>query len=53
MLRLKTNYHEKALERDMNMDLKSMLGPVYPLDRWQEAMEAHKTMQYAKVLIKC
>jgi len=35
------------------LDLKSILGPVYPLERWKEAMDAHNTMQYAKVLIKC
>ena len=35
------------------LDLKSMIGPVYPLDKFQEALEAHKTMQFAKVLVKC
>ena len=35
------------------LDLKSLLGPVYPLDRFQEAFDAHNTMQYAKVLVKC
>jgi (R,R)-butanediol dehydrogenase/meso-butanediol dehydrogenase/diacetyl reductase len=35
------------------LDLKSLLGPVYPLERFQEAFDAHNTMQYAKVLVKC
>jgi threonine dehydrogenase-like Zn-dependent dehydrogenase len=43
----------KAVDLLPKLDLKSMLGPTYPLEKWEEAMEAHKTMQYAKVLIKC
>ena len=43
----------RAVDLLPKLDLKSLLGPVFPLDRWQEAMEAHKTMQYAKVLVKC
>ena len=35
------------------LDLKSLLGPVYPLEKFQEAFDAHNTMQYAKVLVKC
>jgi 2-desacetyl-2-hydroxyethyl bacteriochlorophyllide A dehydrogenase len=43
----------RAVDILPKLDLKPLLGPVYPLERWQEAMEAHKTMQWAKVLIKC
>ncbi len=35
------------------LDIKSLLGPVFPLERFREAFDAHNTMQYAKVLIKC
>jgi hypothetical protein len=30
-----------------------MMGPVFPLEKWREAVEAHKTMEYARVLVKC
>jgi L-iditol 2-dehydrogenase len=43
----------RAVDIMPQLDLKSLLGPVYPLERWQEAMDAHRTMQYAKVLVKC
>ena len=43
----------RAVDILPKLDLKSMLGPVYPLERFQEALEAHKTMQHAKVLVKC
>jgi threonine dehydrogenase-like Zn-dependent dehydrogenase len=43
----------RAVDILPQLDLKSLLGPVYPLERWQEAMDAHRTMQYAKVLVKC
>jgi threonine dehydrogenase-like Zn-dependent dehydrogenase len=47
------NLFPRAVDILPKLDLKSMLGPVYPLERWQEAIEAHKTMQFARVLIKC
>lgn len=43
----------RAVDLLPQLDLKSMLGPVFPLERWQEAIEAHNTMEYAKVLVKC
>ena len=47
------NLFPRAVDILPKLDLKSMLGPVYPLEKWQDAIEAHKTMQYARVLIKC
>jgi 2-desacetyl-2-hydroxyethyl bacteriochlorophyllide A dehydrogenase len=47
------NLFPRAVDIAPRLDLKSMLGPVYPLEQWQEAIEAHKTMQYARVLVKC
>jgi (R,R)-butanediol dehydrogenase/meso-butanediol dehydrogenase/diacetyl reductase/L-iditol 2-dehydrogenase len=47
------NLFPRAVDIAPKLDLKSMLGPVYPLERWEEAIEAHKTMQYARVLVKC
>jgi 2-desacetyl-2-hydroxyethyl bacteriochlorophyllide A dehydrogenase len=47
------NLFPRAVDILPKLDLKSMLGPVYPLERWKEAIEAHKTMQYARVLVKC
>ncbi len=35
------------------LDLKSMLGPTYPLDKFQEAFDAHNSKQYVRVLVKC
>jgi 2-desacetyl-2-hydroxyethyl bacteriochlorophyllide A dehydrogenase len=43
----------RAVDILPKLDLKSMLGPVFPLEKWQDAIKAHQTMQYAKVLIKC
>ncbi len=43
----------RAVDILPKLDLKSLLGPVYPLERFQEALNAHKTMQYVKVLVKC
>ncbi len=43
----------RAVDVLPKLDLKSMIGPVFPLDRFQEALDAHNTMQYAKVLVKC
>ncbi len=43
----------RAVDILPKLDLKSLLGPVYPLERFQEAFDAHNTMQYAKVLVKC
>jgi (R,R)-butanediol dehydrogenase/meso-butanediol dehydrogenase/diacetyl reductase/L-iditol 2-dehydrogenase len=47
------NLFPRAVNILPKLDLKSMLGPVYPLEKWQEAIDAHKTMQYARVLVKC
>ena len=47
------NLFPRAVDILPKLDLKSMLGPVFPLERWQDAIEAHKTMQYARVLVKC
>ena len=43
----------RAVDILPKLELKAMIGPVYPLERFREALEAHKTMQYAKVLVKC
>jgi len=48
-----SNLFPRAVDILPKLDLKSMLGPVYPLEKWQEALDAHKTMEYARVLIKC
>ena len=47
------NLFPRAVDILPKLDLKSMLGPVYPLAKWREAIEAHKTMKYARVLVKC
>jgi threonine dehydrogenase-like Zn-dependent dehydrogenase len=47
------NLFPRAVDILPKLDLKSMLGPVYPLEKWHEAIEAHKTMEYARVLVKC
>ena len=44
---------QRAVDILPKLDLKSLLGPVYPLEKFMDAIEAHKTMQYAKVLVKC
>jgi threonine dehydrogenase-like Zn-dependent dehydrogenase len=44
---------QRAVDILPKLDLKSLLGPVYPLEKFMYAIEAHKTMQYAKVLVKC
>jgi 2-desacetyl-2-hydroxyethyl bacteriochlorophyllide A dehydrogenase len=48
-----SNLFPRAVDILPNLELKSMLGPVFPLEKWQEAIDAHKTMEYARVLIKC
>jgi len=48
-----SNLFPRAVDILPSLELKSMLGPVYPLEKWQEAIDAHKTMEYARVLIKC
>jgi 2-desacetyl-2-hydroxyethyl bacteriochlorophyllide A dehydrogenase len=48
-----SNLFPRAVDILPKLDLKSMLGPVFPLEKWQDAIEAHKTMQYARVLVKC
>jgi len=48
-----SNLFPRAVDILPKLDLKSMLGPTYPLDRFQEAFDAHNTMEYARVLIKC
>jgi 2-desacetyl-2-hydroxyethyl bacteriochlorophyllide A dehydrogenase len=48
-----SNLFPRAVDILPKLNLKDMLGPVYPLEKWQEAIEAHKTMQYARVLVKC
>jgi 2-desacetyl-2-hydroxyethyl bacteriochlorophyllide A dehydrogenase len=47
------NLFPRAVDILPKLDLKPMLGPVYPLEKWQEAIDAHKTMQHARVLVKC
>jgi len=47
------NLFPRAVDILPKLDLKSMSGPVYPLEKWREAIEAHMTMQYARVLVKC
>ncbi|MGD9143576.1 MAG: zinc-binding dehydrogenase [Dehalococcoidia bacterium] len=47
------NLFPRAVDIAPKLDLKSMLGPVYPLEKWQEAIDAHMTMQHARVLVKC
>ena len=47
------NLFPRAVDIASELDLKSMLGPVYPLEKWQEAIDAHKTIEYARVLVKC
>jgi 2-desacetyl-2-hydroxyethyl bacteriochlorophyllide A dehydrogenase len=47
------NIFPKAVGILPKMNLKAMLGPVFPLENFMEAIEAHKTGQYAKVLVKC
>jgi 2-desacetyl-2-hydroxyethyl bacteriochlorophyllide A dehydrogenase len=47
------NIYAKAVDILPKLNLKAMLGPVYPLDRFMDAIEAHRTGQYAKVLVKC
>jgi 2-desacetyl-2-hydroxyethyl bacteriochlorophyllide A dehydrogenase len=47
------NLFPRAVDILPKLNLKSMLGPVYPLEKWREAIEAHKTMKYARVLVKC
>jgi hypothetical protein len=34
------------------LDLKSLIGPTYPLEKWEEAFAAQRTSQYPSVLIK-
>ena len=48
-----SNLFPRAVDILPKLKLKSMLGPVYPLNRFKEALDAHKTGQYAKVLVKC
>ena len=48
-----SNLFPRAVDILPKLDLKSMLGPVYPLEKWQEAIDAHMTMEYARVLVKC
>jgi (R,R)-butanediol dehydrogenase/meso-butanediol dehydrogenase/diacetyl reductase len=43
----------RAVDLLPKLDLKSMIGPVFPLERFQDALDAHQTMQFAKVLVKC
>ena len=43
----------RAVDMLPKLDLRSLLGPVFRLERFREAIEAHNTMQYAKVLVKC
>jgi 2-desacetyl-2-hydroxyethyl bacteriochlorophyllide A dehydrogenase len=47
------NLFPRAVDILPKLDLKPMLGPVYPLERWKDAIDAHKTMEYARVLVKC
>jgi 2-desacetyl-2-hydroxyethyl bacteriochlorophyllide A dehydrogenase len=48
-----SNLFSKAVDILPKLNLKAMLGPVYPLNRFKEALEAYKTGQYAKVMVKC
>ena len=35
------------------LDLSYSRGPVYPLERFEEALDAHRTGKYVRVLVKC
>jgi threonine dehydrogenase-like Zn-dependent dehydrogenase len=35
------------------LNLSYSRGPVYPLERFQEAFDAHQIGQYVRVLVKC
>ncbi|OGN87568.1 MAG: hypothetical protein A2158_02010 [Chloroflexi bacterium RBG_13_46_14] len=48
-----SNLFPRAVDILPKLDLKSMLGPTYPLEDFMKAIDAHKTMQYARVLVKC
>jgi threonine dehydrogenase-like Zn-dependent dehydrogenase len=48
-----SNLFPRAVDILPKLDLKSMLGPTYPLEEWRKAMDAHMTMEYARVLVKC
>ena len=48
-----SNLFPRAVDILPKLDLKSMLGPTYTLEEYQKAIDAHKTMQYARVLVKC
>lgn len=43
----------RAVDMLPKLDLKSLLGPIFPLEQFREALAAHNTMQHAKVLVKC
>ena len=47
------NLFPRAVDILPKLNLKPMLGPVYPLEEWDKALEAHKTGEYARVLVKC
>lgn len=48
-----SNLFPRAVDILPKLNLKALLGPVFPLADWKAAMEAHNTMKYVKVLVKC
>ena len=48
-----SNLFPRAVDILPKLDLKSMMGPVYPLEQWREAFDAYGTQEHARVLIKC
>jgi (R,R)-butanediol dehydrogenase/meso-butanediol dehydrogenase/diacetyl reductase/L-iditol 2-dehydrogenase len=49
-----SNLFPRAVDMLESLDLKSMMdGPTFPLEDFMKAIEAHKTGQYARVLVKC
>ena len=47
------NYkYPRAIEILSKLDMKSLVGPSYPVDKWEEAFAAQRTAQYPSVLIE-
>lgn len=43
----------RAVNMLPRLDLRYSRGPVYPIDRFQEAFDAHASNQHVRVLVKC
>ena len=48
-----SNLFPGAVDILPKLDLKSVMGPVYPLEQWREAYDAYGTVEHARVLIRC